>query len=575
MNILRIGILVAALIVAGLVAYLVNSFLAQQTAVDEVPVKEESLEVLVAAKNLPAGQALLVGELEGDLRWQVWPESAIDPEQTRGWIIYDPERESSRNEVRKEIADSVVIRGFVVGEPIDKARLILKDETGKRSRFMPAALQPGMRAVSIPIKASTAASGFVVPGSRVDIIVTKRWQEPNPVTGQTQTRFVSETFLENVRVLAIDAKVDDLVDNMAGKTATIEVTPKQAEKLAVIQSLVDRLSLSLRSLTDGEETAPADPFTSELEVSKFLSRDTGNVSPILVARRKLEPGTLLTDVDHRWVTPPKGMPLQGLLVRGRFNAAAIRGALLTETVEPGEPLREETLISPGTQGFITAALRPGMRAVSVAVTAVSGVSGFISPGDLVDVVLTQAITDPGDDAPLSPRRFSETILRNARVLAIEQQIDESTGKPEIGQTATLELDPKQSESVILAATMGSLSLVLKGYQEEPRRAGRPFTSDLEISRAAWELIRGFNRFGPGLPPEPLTAEAPPPPPSSAEEEVAGKPKFVPASPPPKKAAAPTPAPPPAPAPSPVPTMTSRRTITIFSGGNASSVTVKR
>jgi Flp pilus assembly protein CpaB len=231
-----------------------------------------------------------------------------------------------------------------------------------------------------------------------------------------------------------------------------------------------------------------------------------------------------------------------------------------------------------------------MRAISVAVTDVSGVSGYISPGDRVDVVLTHQIVDNSPDAPLSSRKFSETILLDVRVLAIEQTIDESSGKPIIGRTATLELTPKQAESAFLAASMGSLTLALRGRgQDEPRVTSRPFTSDLEISRAAWELIRGFNRFGPGgalatAEPEPMVPQPPPaaaPPPLPIIEPV---PSPGPPPPPPplpsmvEQVQSPGPPPPPAPLPSisgRADTSGGRVTVKIYRAVGASRISVKR
>jgi Flp pilus assembly protein CpaB len=97
----------------------------------------------------------------------------------------------------------------------------------------------------------------------------------------------------------------------------------------------------------------------------------------------------------------------------------------------------------------------------MAITQVSGVSGFISPGDMVDLLLTHKIDDTAEKPILTPRRFSETILKGLRLLAIEQIVDASTGKPKVGQTVTIEVAPREAEIVALAASMGELSLSLR------------------------------------------------------------------------------------------------------------------
>jgi pilus assembly protein CpaB len=127
----------------------------------------------------------------------------------------------------------------------------------------------------------------------------------------------------------------------------------------------------------------------------------------------------------------------------------------------------------------------------VPVTATSAVSGFIYAGDRVDVLLTHVLnTQDGQ------HNATETVLRNARVIAMDQKLDFSPGdKPDVAKTATLELTPKQSEIVTLAVKMGDLSLVLRSLQgddpgpdqaaiDENARAepGDSFTQDAQVSR---------------------------------------------------------------------------------------------
>ena len=218
MNLLRIGILIVALVVAGVVALLVNNFLeSQEQAPEATAPAVPTTRVLVAAKNLPAGKTLLGGELEGDVKWQKWPEDAVNP----GWIV---SREGGEDTAGKQnIAGTIVKRGFEAGEPITLGRLIKQGE----GNFLAGVLGPGMRAVSIAISAVTAAAGFIVPGSKVDVLLTQRLSETDSVTGETRSRVVTEVILEDALVLAIDQVVDDLSGGaVVGRTATIETTPK-------------------------------------------------------------------------------------------------------------------------------------------------------------------------------------------------------------------------------------------------------------------------------------------------------------------------------------------------------------
>ena len=124
------------------------------------------------------------------------------------------------------------------------------------------------------------------------------------------------------------------------------------------------------------------------------------------------PGRLL----HR--RPPDGDP------------AKLIGTVVRNPITAGQPITQGSLVGPNDRGFLAAALGPGMRAVTVPVSATSGVAGFVFPGDRVDLVLTQAVAGGGEGPPL---RVSETIVRNLRVLATDQRIDSKNaeGKTEV------------------------------------------------------------------------------------------------------------------------------------------------
>jgi pilus assembly protein CpaB len=132
-----------------------------------------------------------------------------------------------------------------------------------------------------------------------------------------------------------------------------------------------------------------------------------------------------------------------------------------------------------------------MRAMSVPVNATTGISGFIFPGDRVDLILTHNAQD-GESKNV---RASETVLENVRVLAIDQSTNDQKNKPEVGKTVTLELTPKQVEMVSVASQLGHLMLSLRSLppddgkdghppEPEPEQAyrGRSLTTDDEVSR---------------------------------------------------------------------------------------------
>lgn len=480
MTLARILLLVAALAVAGLTAYLVKGFLDQkesELAEARKPVEVEkisAIEVLVADRDLPAGTILTPDHF----RWQAWPDDGVNEQ----YIL------NESDEAADELTGAAVRRGISAGEPVTRNRVVKPGEAG----FLAGVLSPGMRASTIEVDAESGAAGFILPGDRVDIVMTQEAQQEN-AAGGIDRKVVSETILRDIRVLAIDQTFNDIEDQTrVGKTVTVELTSKEAEGLAVAKRM-GTISLALRSLTRKPEIEEPTPFTSDEEVSRFLRVRSSAVPRVLVAKHALPAGTLMRDTDFAWLQLETGSDVEGMIVEAYVSEASLRGAYLKEPVAASQPILSDNVIRPGEQGFIVAALTPGMRAVSVSVTQVSGVSGFVSPGDRVDMMLTHEVNDNSETPLLNPRRFTETILNDLKLLAIEQTVDPATGKPIIGQTVTVEVTPTQSEMVALAATMGQLSLALRSVPSVDLRQpkDRDMVSDLAVSPALRDfLIRG-------------------------------------------------------------------------------------
>ena len=130
-------------------------------------------------------------------------------------------------------------------------------------------------------------------------------------------------------------------------------------------------------------------------------------------------------------------------------------------VMAGEPLRDSKVVIGKGAGFMAAILPHGMRAISLDVAPDTGAGGFILPNDHVDVVLTRR--DKAAEKMSGIEKYvSETILRNVRVLAVDQSVEEKDGqKVVVGKTATIELDPRQAETLALSRQLGTLSLTLR------------------------------------------------------------------------------------------------------------------
>jgi pilus assembly protein CpaB len=196
----------------------------------------ETVDVLIAKNDIPMGTSVSAG----DFQWQAWPAATTGST----YII-----RRDRPNAEEELANSITRAPFTAGEPIRDTKLIKANGSG----YMAAILPPGMRAVSTEISPETGAGGFILPNDRVDVIMTRR--DRNADNRNTESSS-SETILTNVRVLAIDQTVEEKNGQrvVVGKTATLELTPRQAETLALSRQL-GVLSLALRSLLDASKTA--------------------------------------------------------------------------------------------------------------------------------------------------------------------------------------------------------------------------------------------------------------------------------------------------------------------------------
>jgi pilus assembly protein CpaB len=136
--------------------------------------------------------------------------------------------------------------------------------------------------------------------------------------------------------------------------------------------------------------------------------------------------------------------------------------IVLAAIEPNEPVLAAKLTGPGQRATLSAVIHPGMKAVTVRVSDVEGVAGFVLPGDRVDIMLTRR----GDNKDGS----TDVVLQNAPVLAIDQLADDRSDKPTIAKAVTLEVDTVSAQKLILSAQLGVLSLAL-------RKAGESATGE--------------------------------------------------------------------------------------------------
>jgi pilus assembly protein CpaB len=203
---------------------------------------------------------------------------------------------------------------------------------------------------------------------------------------------------------------------------------------------------------------------------------------ILVSRKALPVGTIVDAESFTYQPWPKDLVQNAYYQEGQpdSNMQSLLGTVVRQPITAGQPLTRGSLVGPNDRGFLAAALGPGMRAVTVPVSTIGGVAGFVFPGDRVDVVLTQEVTGGGEGPPL---KVSETVIRNIRVLATDQRTDTKgeDGKPVVKtfNNVTMEATPRIAEKIAVAQTLGTLSLSLRSLSDT--------TVELERAVAAGDI----------------------------------------------------------------------------------------
>ncbi len=227
-----LGVAVAAAGGAGYVAKFMSRDPQPVSVAAPAPVIPTS-EVLVLKGDVPMGMPL-----SDQIGWQNWPKDAVNENFiTRG----------AEPDAADQMRESIARVPLYAGEPVRKSKLV-----GGGVSFLSSVLPAGHRAVATAISADTSAGGFILPNDYVDVIMVRRGEAASSATGG----FTTETILKNIRVLAIDQTIQEDEEGKrvrVGQTATLELTPQQAEIITVAQQMADRLTLSLRAVADASE----------------------------------------------------------------------------------------------------------------------------------------------------------------------------------------------------------------------------------------------------------------------------------------------------------------------------------
>jgi pilus assembly protein CpaB len=203
---------------------------------------------------------------------------------------------------------------------------------------------------------------------------------------------------------------------------------------------------------------------------------------VLVAKNPIPAGTFIKPEDLRWQAWPEGALASGYVTKEKGSMDQFTGAVVKVGFSVGEPVTEIRVAKPGDRSFLAAVLAPGNRAVAIAVNATTGVSGFVLPGDHVDVLITHAFTPKGQDE--RNITVTETALQDLRVIAVDQSAADNATEAVLAKTVTLEATPKEAETLNLVANMGKVSLALRSLAnaDEPPAKKLPVKPTVTVDR---------------------------------------------------------------------------------------------
>ena len=274
----RVILPIMALLLAGAATFAARGWLERDEparAAAEPAKPEAAKAVLVAAADLAVGSFVQAESL----RWQEWPDVVVPA----SYLVRGQADESS-------FVGAVVRQPLTAGEPVTATAVVKPGDRG----FLAAVLEPGMRAISVPIDEAAGNAGLVLPGDRVDLILTQTVNVDNDPAG---ARRVSETVLEDLRVIAMGRRLTsgEGEEGQASRTATLEAPPAAVERIALAGEL-GKLALRLRSLAaagGADMVERARRFTWDTEASPALRPENQQRTTLSVMRGdKLETVTI-------------------------------------------------------------------------------------------------------------------------------------------------------------------------------------------------------------------------------------------------------------------------------------------
>jgi pilus assembly protein CpaB len=186
---------------------------------------------------------------------------------------------------------------------------------------------------------------------------------------------------------------------------------------------------------------------------------------VLIATRDMEPGTKISPGDLSWTSWPERIKPQNAISR-REHPEALReleGVMARNQIIRSETVTAERFILDRKNSYMSAVLKPGMRAVAVSVSGngTDTAGGFVLPGDFVDIIRI----DPAVQG--RPQPAAQMFMRNVKILAVGQTLKEQAGQKTLsGTTATIEVTPSQAEAIAVAQRSAALTMTLRPFAKD-------------------------------------------------------------------------------------------------------------
>ncbi len=185
---------------------------------------------------------------------------------------------------------------------------------------------------------------------------------------------------------------------------------------------------------------------------------------VIVAARNLKFGDRITAADLKEIKwPANAMPSGYISSKDNILGKDEAPRMALGTIAENEPVLAGKLSKPGQKATLSALLEEGMKAVTLRVNAVAGVAGFVLPGDIVDILNTRAKTSGNEASPDIVSTYSDVLIQGVKVLAVDQLSRNETDKPALASTVTVQVTTRQAQKLALAASIGTLSLMLRPF----------------------------------------------------------------------------------------------------------------